>query len=242
MKHNTLFISDLHLSGTAKKTTELFAEFMAKITEQTDALYILGDLFQFWVGDDNYSSYNKNIKNILRSTSNKIPVYLMPGNRDFLLGEEFAKETGCTLIPDPYSINLYGQKTLLTHGDTLCTREIKYQIFRKIIRFPYGIKIFLKIPLKKRIWFARRIQKFSSRIHSVKGTENSGIQSKDIQNLLSKLSQEQLIHGHTHIMEVDKLVLNDKKNAKRFSLGEWADGQGSTLVYHDDHSFEFKIM
>ena len=135
MKNHTAFISDLHLSPTEPKTVELFFKFLKELSPQTEALYILGDFFKFWSGDDDRSEFNEKIKEALKTASAKIPVYFMPGNRDFILGEVFTKESGCTLLPDPYKINLYNRPTLLTHGDILA-HDIKHRAFRFIIRFP----------------------------------------------------------------------------------------------------------
>lgn len=240
MDRHTIFISDLHLSDTTIKTTNLFLKFMEETALNADALYILGDLFRFWIGDDNCSIFNQKIKTALKQASSKIPIYLMPGNRDFLLEKTFAKETGCSLIPDPYAIDLYGRKTVLTHGDLLCSKDISYGIFRNIIRFPYGIKIFLKLPLAIRLWFANNTQKYSAKTKIKKSKDILAAQPKPSKNLLNKFNASQIIHGHTHIAEVEELVL-DNKLSQRISLGEWNE-QGSVLIYHDNHNFEFKAL
>lgn len=237
MARYTIFISDLHLSSTAPETTKIFFKFLDEISEKVDALYILGDLFNFWVGDDDRSIFNEQIKNALKKTSGKIPIYLMPGNRDFLLAKVFAKESGCILITDPYKIDLYNKKTLLTHGDILCTSDIRYRIFRKIIRVPYGIKIFLKLPLVPRLWFASKIQKYSAMIRKSKSKEILEAKTEEAKKILDKLSLEQIIHGHIHIAESEELIM-EKKTVRRISLGEWYR-QGNILIYHSNHNFEF---
>jgi UDP-2,3-diacylglucosamine hydrolase len=238
MERHTIFISDLHLSNNRSENTKLFLKFLEENIERADALYILGDLFQFWAGDDDHSTFNENIRTTLRNTSGKVPIYLMPGNRDFLLGETFAEESGCTLISDPQVINLYGKKTVLTHGDILFTKDIKYRYFRNLIRVPYGLKIFLKLPLTFRLWLARNIQRYSAKMKSAK---NKGIlmaQEEEIKKLLNHFSSDQIIHGHTHIEETKELTM-DVKKVWRISLGDW-DKQSSVLIYHNNHSFEFK--
>ena len=240
MGRHTIFISDLHLSSTTVQTTELFVKFLEEIAIKADALYILGDLFQFWAGDDDHSPFNGQIKNALKAVGRQIPVYLMPGNRDFLLGERFAKESGCILIPDPYVIDLYGKKTVLTHGDILCTKDPKYWMFRKIIRFPFGLQIFLKLPLKFRVWFASKIQKYSAKTKSTKSKEVLAVQDTETKKLLNKFNAAQVIHGHIHIVEIAELIIDTKK-AQRISLGEW-DKQSSILFYYDNHDFEFKKL
>jgi UDP-2,3-diacylglucosamine hydrolase len=228
MTHYTNFISDIHLSSISSETVKLFIKFLEEITEKVDALYILGDLFQFWVGDDDRSIFNEQIKDALKKASSKTSIYLMPGNRDFLLGENFAKESGCTLIYDPHVINLYGKKTVLTHGDILCTKDSKYWMFRKIIRFPYGIQIFLKLPLRFRLWLAVNIQEHSAKIKSTKSKDLLAIQDEETKKLLNKFNSKLVIHGHTHIAEISE---------NRFSLGEW-DKQSRALFYHSNHHFE----
>ena len=240
MNRHTIFISDLHLSSTAPEITKLFLQFAQIITPETDALYILGDLFQFWAGDDDRSTFNEQIKSTLKKISGKIPVYLMPGNRDFLLGKLFAKESGCILLDDPCTINLYSKNTVLTHGDILCTNDIKYRMFRVVIRFPYGIKIFLKLPLGVRLWIANNMQKYSSKTKPLKNKNVLIAQPNAAKKLLTKFNAEQIIHGHTHIAEVEEFI-TDTEKTRRISLGEW-DEQADVLIYHSSHSFEFKKL
>jgi len=240
MDRYTIFISDLHLSSNSLETTKLYIKLLEELSKEADALYILGDLFQFWVGDDDRSTFNEQIKEALKKASIKTPIYLMPGNRDFLLGQVFALESGCTLIPDPCEISLYGKKTLLTHGDILCTKDIKYRVFRNIIRIPYGIRMFLKLPLTTRLWFGNNIQKYSAENKSSKNKDVLAPQITDSKNLLNKFNSEQMIHGHIHVAESEELIMDTKK-AWRISLGEW-NKQGSILLYYDNHNFEFRSL
>jgi len=240
MQHYTIFISDLHLSKDKSKVTKLFSNFLEEIVPQADALYILGDLFQLWIGDDDKSLFNQQVIGALKKASSKTPIYLMPGNRDFLLGEIFAKESGCILISDPYEFSLYGKKTLLTHGDLLCDKSHKYHIFRKIIRIPYGIKIFLKLPLGIRLWFATNVQKWADKIKVAKTPEILAEQLHSSKNLLRKFNSEQLIHGHIHIAETEEFELGTDQ-VRRFSLGDW-DKNGNMLIYYDNNDFQFKTI
>ena len=122
----TLFISDLHLEADRPEIGEQFLAFLAGPAREADALYILGDLFEAWVGDDDPSPYYAGMKDALRElTGSGVPVYFMHGNRDFMIGERFAEETGVTLLPDPYLVELHGEKVLLSHGDYLCTDDVK---------------------------------------------------------------------------------------------------------------------
>jgi UDP-2,3-diacylglucosamine hydrolase len=238
MNSNTVFISDLHLSFAEPKIVDLFSNFKNYITPQTDAVYILGDFFKFWAGDDDRSEFNELIKKMLRNISRKTPLYLMPGNRDFILGQDFARESGCILISDPYKINLYGRPTILTHGDILCTKDIKHRIFRALTRMPCGIKIFLKLPLKYRIWLASKIQKYSARI---KLSQNKKIvlpQINTIKKFINKYNITQIIHGHTHIKEEEETLFNNQK-IRRISLRDW-DVSGNILICYQNGQYEFK--
>lgn len=239
MNNYTIFIADLHLSPTQPIVTNLFLKFIKDITPKADALYILGDFFKFWAGDDDNSRFNEQIKQALQAISSKIPVYLMPGNRDFILGQTFAKESGCILIPDPYKIDLYSKPTLLTHGDILCTKDIKHRFFRAITRLPYGITIFLKLPLKFRIWLASTIQEYSAKTKLLKNKNILQPQPDTIKKLMTKFATKQIIHGHIHRVEENEFVINGQ-NMKRLSLGEWNDSAGSILIYHQNGQYKFK--
>lgn len=244
MKRATIFISDLHLSETAPGTAELLFEFADKIVSQQelqiDALYILGDLFQYWGGDDDGSPFNEQIKTAIKKISSTIPVYIMPGNRDFLVGEKFANDCGAVLISDPRPIDLYGKITLLTHGDILCADDWKYRIFRTIIRIPYGIKAFLKLPLTVRLSVAHCIQQYSSKTKGLKNKLCLMPQLAAIQKLLIAYGAEQIIHGHIHIAESADIPLpyQHQQNAKRISLGEWTDKKSVLICYPNGFDFQ----
>jgi len=227
MKKHTIFTSDAHLSPAEPETVKLFLNFLDNIDAQADALYILGDLFKFWVGDDDRSDFNETIKQALKKLSAKIPIYLMPGNRDFTLGQTFAKESGCILLPDPCVVNLYGAQTVLTHGDILCTKDKMHCIFRKIIRLPLGINIFLKLPIKFRIWLASKIQSYSAKAKLKKSKSSMLVQPDAVQKLLIKYNAIKIIHGHTHCMEITE---------NRIALSEWNDKKINALIYYQDNN------
>ena len=236
MNNQIIFIADLHLSPTTPKLTSLFDKFITDIAPKADALYILGDLFKFWAGDDDCSAFNEQIKSALKSLN--IPKYLMPGNRDFLLGQTFATASGCTLLSDPSIINLYNQPTLLTHGDILCTKDLKHRIFRSITRLPYGIMTFLMLPLRLRIWLASNIQKYSAK---TKLTKNKNIllpQISAMQKLSTRFHAKQLIHGHIHYPEIKEFTVASQK-IRRIALGAW-DDYGNILSYYPNQQCEFK--
>ncbi|MDH5394902.1 MAG: UDP-2,3-diacylglucosamine diphosphatase, partial [Gammaproteobacteria bacterium] len=149
---STLFISDLHLSGERENITELFIQFLQQRASQADALYILGDLFEVWPGDDMIQpDYKTSIAAMKQLADSGIPLYVMQGNRDFLMAETFAKVSGACLIEDPTVIDLYGTPTLLMHGDTLCTDDIDYQKFRTMVRDPHWKAEFFALANEERL-------------------------------------------------------------------------------------------
>ncbi len=159
----TYFISDLHLSAKRPATSALFLKFLALEAKNADALYILGDLFESWVGDDNHNTHDEEIiEGLAKLARSGIPLYFMHGNRDFLIGDQFVARTHCTLLPDPSVVHLYQKKILLTHGDQLCTLDKKYQRFRRIVRHPFSQKFFLKLPLGLRRTIAKILRTKSS--------------------------------------------------------------------------------
>jgi UDP-2,3-diacylglucosamine hydrolase len=240
MSNHTIFIADLHLSPTKPKITELFLKFLEEAAPKADALYILGDIFQFWVGDDDRSIFNEQIKEALQKTTLKTPIYLMPGNRDFILGQTFAKESCCTLMSDPCKIDLYSTPTLLTHGDILCTKDIKHRVFRAITRFPFGLKIFLKLPFKFRFWLASNIQKYSAKTKLSKDKNMMLPQTNAVKKLMLQFDSKQIIHGHIHKPETEEFDMNDQKML-RISLGDWTDS-GSILVCYPDGTYQLQTF
>lgn len=225
----TYFVSDLHLSATKPHLSHLFLKFLKGDAKKADALYILGDLFEAWIGDDNPDPHNSAIINALAEFSdNGIPVYFMHGNRDFLIGEQFAVESHCVLLPDPVVIDLYNTRVLLTHGDLLCTLDHQYQRFRKCVRHPMIKKLFLSFPLSWR-------QKISSFLRTKSARENIppsrkwDVTSDAVYQMLREHKAVTLIHGHTHKQGIHDFIL-DNQSAKRIVLGDWGE-TGSVLVY-----------
>lgn len=220
----TLFISDLHLQSGEPEKTDLFVKLLNGKALQADALYILGDFFEVWVGDDDDSAFNENIKAALKKfTNTQIPIYFMHGNRDFLIGKKFAQDTGCTLINDPTKIDLYGSPTLLTHGDMLCTKDKGYMRYRKLVRNPKYQKLFLLLPLKLRKKIARYLRIKSTKIKESKPNELKNIDNRILINLMQQYQVKQIIHGHIH-----KQGIYDK--GTRISLGSWNE-KSSILTY-----------
>ena len=224
----TLFISDLHLSGERPCITQLFQVFLRGEARQAEALYILGDLFEVWLGDDAVTPDIAPVLDDLASLSKiGVPLFVMVGNRDFLLGEGFAKMTGCTLLPDPTVIDLYGIQTLLMHGDTLCTDDTDYQRFRAMVRDPVWQKDFLAKPIAERIRIGREARAESRARTREKSEQIMDTNAQAVNEAFRNHHVSQLIHGHTHRPAIHELTINGH-NAKRIVLGDWYQ-QGSVL-------------
>lgn len=222
-KH-TLFIADLHLSAAKPKLTEIFLRFLETEAAHADALYILGDLFEIWAGDDDKSEFNESIKTALKNlTTTSIPIYLMPGNRDFILGETFAKESNCMLLNDPCAIALYGTTIVLTHGDILCTKDKAMVWFRRLTRNQLSRKIFLLLPLRFRSKLAHYIHAKSTQNKKTKDMAVMDIDTNAVTKLLELHQAKLLIHGHTHKSGIYE---------QRIVLDEWTDHAGNYLQYN----------
>ena len=225
----TLFISDLHLDPERPAITELFGRFVDEEARGADALYILGDLFEAWVGDDDPSDTGGFVAGKLRSLRDAgVPVYFMRGNRDFLLGDEFARRAGMTLLPDPAVVMLYGKPVLLMHGDLLCTGDTAYQQFRAQTRDPAWQSQFLAQPLPARLAFAQQARA-ASKAHqgglAAQGTMETitDVAPDAVCDTFSRYGVELVIHGHTHRPKV-----HAEAGGTRIVLGDWYE-QGSVL-------------
>lgn len=224
----TLFISDLHLDATRPRITELFLDFLAGEAREARALYILGDLFEAWVGDDDDDPHHAHVIAGMRSLADAgIPVYVMHGNRDFLLGEEFARRSGCTLLPDPTRISLHGEDVLLMHGDTLCTDDTEYQAIRRQLRSAEWQREFLARPLEQRRAFAQQARAESRAAQQNKSMALMDVNPGEVRRTMAGQDVRLLIHGHTHRPAVHEFDL-DGKPARRIVLGDWYE-QGSVL-------------
>ena len=217
----TLFISDLHLQASEQKITDTFLRWLMDETPGSDAVYILGDLFEVWIGDDDNSVFNQQIIAALRAVSDSgIPVFYIHGNRDFLLGEQFAKATRITLLPEHIVIDIYGAPTLIMHGDTLCTLDIYYQRFREKVR----TEKFTHYALSKPLWLRRLIAKLyrlQSRFSvSQKSAMIMDVAPETVRRMMEGYNVQHLIHGHTHRPAVHHLIVHNK-SATRTVLGSW---------------------
>lgn len=228
--NHTLFISDLHLELDRPDITAAFLAFLTHIAPHADALYILGDLFESWVGDDAACDFSRSITQALQQLH--IPVYVMRGNRDFLLGETFAAAAGCQLLPDPSRIQLYGQDVVLTHGDALCTEDRKHQWFRRYAHNPRYYRWFLLLPVALRRWLAQRIRNASRKHTATITSAHMDVTATAVTELLHTQHVTQLIHGHTH-----QPAIHRHPDHTRIVLGDWHQ-HGNALVYYADGHYE----
>jgi UDP-2,3-diacylglucosamine hydrolase len=232
----TYFISDIHLDPKQVSIVEKFLSFLKNEATQADALYILGDLFEAWIGDDDDSAFATQIKSALRLVSTKIPVYFIHGNRDFIVGQQFAAETGITILPEVSVINLYGRSVLLMHGDLLCIDDTQYQAFRKKVHSPQFQKKLLRLPL-----FVRRLIAAYARYRSKQHTSTTNLMIQDVtptevRRYFTTHSVPLLIHGHTH-RPAEHTVELDGHTGQRIVLAAWHDhGEALKLDDQGKHS------
>ncbi|MEI8597816.1 UDP-2,3-diacylglucosamine diphosphatase [Vibrio sp. M60_M31a] len=229
----TLFISDLHLTPSRPDITECFVTFMRTEAPKADALYVLGDLFEFWVGDDDKTPFANKIRTEFKTlTDSGVRVFFIQGNRDFLLGKRFCKQTGITLLDDVCTIDLYGKKAVILHGDTLCTDDVDYQKFRKTVHQPWLQWVFNHIP-----WFIKKkiVAKVQSDIRDDKSNKSLDIMDvnqSEVENVMSQYCVDLMIHGHTHRPDTHHFDVNGVKKT-RIVLGDWYT-QGSVLQVNSD--------
>ena len=229
-----LFISDLHLSPQTPQIAHHFLALLTQQTPQISALYILGDLFEYWLGDDSIAQPHQPIINAIKQVSQQVPVYFMHGNRDFLIGEEFARQTGCEILNDPTVIDLYGTPTLLMHGDLLCTDDHDYMQFREQVRNPQWQAHFLSLSMDQRINLAKQARDASNTSAKQKTMEIMDTNQSTVEKYMRQYAVNQLIHGHTHRPALHQFNL-DGKPAKRIVLGDWGE-EASYLMASNDHS------
>ncbi|MBT2968713.1 MAG: UDP-2,3-diacylglucosamine diphosphatase [gamma proteobacterium symbiont of Ctena orbiculata] len=225
----SLFISDLHLSAEETDRVRLFLRFLTDRAPLADHLYILGDLFDAWVGDDNMQPPIPEIKLAMHHLSDAgTRLWLMHGNRDFLIGDDFCRETGATLLQDPTLVDLYGTPTLLMHGDLLCSDDVAYQQFRREIREPENVKVFLSHSLAQRLALAQSYREKSGEAKSLKPESIMDVNQETVKSYLIEYGAERLIHGHTHRPADHRIELRTKP-VQRHVLAEWRQHQAESL-------------
>ena len=226
---HTLFISDLHLAPDTPAANEALLNFLEQTAPSAEALYVLGDLFEYWIGDDGLDQpFNQKIADAFRVLAGRgVRLSFMHGNRDFLLGSRFARKSGMQLLSDPTLINLYGLPTLLMHGDTLCSDDVEYQKFRAMVRNPAWQQIFLDKPLAERVRMAQDVRGQSTQAKQAKDMAIMDVTRATVEEVLRSHAYPRLIHGHTHRPARHEHVV-DGRLCERWVLADWY-GQGSFL-------------
>ena len=216
-----LFVSDLHLDPGHPATIQRFLGLLQAHATRAKALYILGDLFEIWIGDDHIDpAYQPVINGLQACTKQGQEIYLLHGNRDFLLGEQFMQLTGCSLLPDPVMVNLYGRSTLLTHGDLLCTDDREYQAFRRTVRDPAWQAAVLKKSIDTRLAMAQDARSLSSELTRDKPEAIMDVNQDAVREIFEQHDTRLLIHGHTHRPGMHDMSVNNKP-VRRIVLGDW---------------------
>jgi UDP-2,3-diacylglucosamine hydrolase len=218
----TLFISDLHLCSDRPQINRSFFRFLEHEAKSASALYILGDLFEYWAGDDDLGDpFNAAVVAALaRLAGSGVPSYLMHGNRDFVMGEAFARASGVTLLADPALLSLYGQPVLLMHGDTLCTLDREYQAFRREARSETWIRNLLAKPLAERKAAIETLRRQSEQEKRGKAVEIMDVAPAEVEATLRRYGYPRLIHGHTH-RPARHVHMVDGHACERWVLADW---------------------
>lgn len=233
----TLFISDLHLAPERPDIIQLFERFLDEQARYATSLYILGDLVEYWLGDDDEarglaSAFDK----IKQVSDSGVSVFLMHGNRDFLMGKQLAKRLGCTLIDDPYIARLDNQPVLLMHGDTLCTDDVDYLKLRSFLRNPAWQQDFLSKPLAERIMMARALREKSAEETRNKSADIMDVNTQAVEQAFIKHNTKLMIHGHTHRPAVHQLKI-EHNAVTRIVLGDWYT-HGSYLEFSNISNYK----
>jgi UDP-2,3-diacylglucosamine hydrolase len=231
-----LLISDLHLQEERPDITRAFLDLIAGRARDAQALYILGDFFEVWIGDDAMSPFQRSICQALRELSDSgTQVFLMHGNRDFMLGRAFCKAAGCTLLRDPSVIEMNGEPVLLMHGDSLCTKDEGYIRMRRYLRHPLTLFVLRNLPRRTRHKLARKLRNESQNQTRMKANDIVDVTPEEVPRVMEHYGVRTLIHGHTHRPAIHKLQIGDQA-ARRIVLGDW-DKQG-WAVQVDEQGFQ----
>lgn len=227
------FISDLHLAIERPRTIALFEQFLAKYPRSGDHLFILGDLFDVWIGDDDDAEVANRVRAAIRATANRgVLVLIQRGNRDLIMGRRLMQETGARLLPDLHVTAVAGQPTLLMHGDLLCTDDVEYQKARRRFRNP----LFQWFMLRKPLWVRRKIvSHYRRRSREAKASKPAGIMDVNrdtVVEYLNRFEVRNLIHGHTHRPAFHRVDLGDNRPASRLVLPEWHEDH--VMIWFDD--------
>ena len=214
-----LLISDLHLSPERPVVTEAFKKFLSQQASRAESLFILGDLFEAWIGDDDPAPLAGEVKAAIKTLTDRgVKVFFQQGNRDFLIGKRFARETGCTLLPDFYVTRFNGVKTLLLHGDLLCTEDTEYQRYRRRVRHPASRWLLSHLPLKRRQKIAAQWRAKSMAANANKPENILDVTGEAVEKAFAEFNVSRMIHGHTH-----RPGVHSHPQGKRLVLGDWHD-------------------
>ena len=224
----SLIISDLHLTNVEGDKVNFFNTFCEDHASKADQLFILGDLFNTWLGDDVSLTSHKAIISTLKELTKETKVFVMVGNRDFLLSHNFEAETGCTLINEPHELEHNTKKFLLIHGDSLCTDDINYQKLKRVLRNPLVQYIFLHLPKNIRLKLTGQLRKKSVEAQSYKSSKIMDVNQQATDFLMSEYPGYDLIHGHTHRQNTHTM-----KNYTRYVLGDWSQNKGNAIKLSD---------
>lgn len=233
-----LLISDLHLEEGRPDITRAFLGLLAGRARTAESLYILGDFFEAWIGDDAMSPFQRSICQALRALSDSgTKVFLMHGNRDFMIGKAFCKAAGCTLLKDPSVVNFNGEPVLLMHGDSLCTRDEAYMRMRRYLRHPLTLWVLRHLPLSTRHKLACKLRSESRAQTRMKANDIVDVTPDEVLQVMMESGVKTLIHGHTHRPAVHDVQL-DGTTAQRIVLGDW-DREG-WLLQIDEQGFHLE--
>ena len=234
---NKFFISDLHLNDNQPHIISMFKSYLESLIKKNKddiELYIIGDLFESWVGDDHKTPLNKDIKNaLLQLTTNNIKTYFLYGNRDFLIGNKFLEETGVVLISDPDVFTYKNKKVLISHGDEFCTDDIEYQMFRKIVRNKDWQKDFLGFPISKRLKIAGEAKDASQNSKEKKSMNIMDVNQAAIEKAINIHQVDLIIHGHTH-RPAKHIIESNNHYCERFVLGDWTNDSAIILDWSNE--------
>ena len=237
-----IFISDLHLSAAEEEKTDIFLRFLQRLGTRDTALFILGDLFDYWIGDDDLNNplHQSITKALARVGHSGIPVYIMGGNRDFLIGKELSRLTGTILLDEYTEIDIFGVKTLLCHGDQFCTEDVEYQQIREQVRTDEWKRRFMELPIQERHKKAKRYRNLSESKKEYKSQEIMDVSNDAVESEFRKRGCHRIIHGHTHRHARHQHTI-DNTVCERFVLSDW-DKKGQSLTFTEtgyvDHFFD----
>ncbi len=234
-----LFISDLHLSQEYPDSLDRFERFAFTLSHEVDQIFMLGDVFDFWIGDDGAETlgHHKIEEQLHHISSSGIELFFLPGNRDFLVGQDFARRTGCRLLPDPSIIVIGTERIYLTHGDALCTDDIEHQQNRSVMLSAKWQSVFLEKSVEERLDTALRLRQESERSKQDKPMDIMDVNQSHLENVMRKNQVKTLIHGHTHKPAVHEFDLDGAK-AMRYVLGDWYTQNSILTVRNGEYMLE----